>query len=197
MSLNPSRASRTAWSAGGPAGHLTPRVGAALLLVLGLLLASTGCGMHVQTNEPYTPADGINIDVGGPGTASVVHVRNLMIISRKPGSGVLSGSLVGDSRDSLTEVSGIALKMDGSDGAPFTATITDTVSLGNGALVVLTDRAPIPVTSADLAPGLTARVTLRFENAGETTLRIPVVDGNEPQYRSISPAPSPSSSPSS
>ena len=41
------------------------------------------------TNRLYTPAEGVNIDVGNPATPNkVVHVRNLAIISWGPGEGV-------------------------------------------------------------------------------------------------------------
>ena len=164
----------------------------ALLSVLGLLLGLGACGTDAQTLKPYTPAEGVNLDVGNPADLeNVVHVRNLLIISREPGSGILSASLVTDGRDQLTEVTGFAIKADGSQGAPLTVTLTDTVSIANRAQVVLTD-SPIRVESADLAPGLTASITLTFAKVGEATVIAPVVDGNEDQYRSISPAPTPS-----
>ncbi len=165
----------------------------ALLAALGLVLVVGACGTDAQTLRPYTPAEGVNVDVGDPSDAqSVVHVRNLLIISKAPGSGVLSASLVTDGRDELTEVTGYAIKFDGSEGAPLTVTLSNTVSIANRAQIVLTDQAPIGVTSADLAPGGTASLTLTFANAGEVTVIAPVVDGNEPQYASISPAPAPS-----
>lgn len=162
-----------------------------MLIVLGLLFVSAACGMDVQTSQPYTPADGVNTDVppSGGDPNAVVHVRNLVIISHTKGEGILAGSLVCNNRDSLTAVTGTATKVDGSTGAPFTGEITDTVSLANGTLVVLTDRALITLSSADLEAGLDASVTLKFANAGEITLRVPVVDGNIPQYATITPAP--------
>ena len=61
---------------------------AALLVSLGLLLPVGACGIDAQTLQPYTPAEGVNVDVGDPADArSVVHVRNLLIISKAPGSG--------------------------------------------------------------------------------------------------------------
>jgi hypothetical protein len=164
-----------------------------MLLVIGLLLVAGGCGMDVQTNRPYTPAEGINVDVGDPASPKeVVHVRNLLIISRQPGEGVLSGSIVTAGRDSLTGVSGTPIKVDGSEGVPFTGTIPSTVSLANGLQVVLTDQPPIIVKSPDLIAGLEAIVTLQFENAGEVTVRVPIVDGHEGQYATLSPSPTPS-----
>jgi hypothetical protein len=162
----------------------------ALLLTIGLLLTAGACGTGAQTLQPYTPGEGINLEVGNPADIrKVVHVRNLLIISKEPGQGVLSATLLTDSRDELTGVTGNAIKGDGSPGAPFTGTLTNTVSFANGAPIVLTDGTPIAVNSPDLAAGLTANVTLQFRNAGEISAVVPVVDGNEPQYASISPAP--------
>ena len=166
---------------------------AGFLAVLGLVLALGACGTDAQTLKPYTPAEGVNLDVGDSyNPEQVVHVRNLLIISKERGSGILSASLVTDGRDQLTGVSGFAIKSDGSQGAPLTVTLTNTVSIANRAQIVLTDQTPIGVTSADLAPGLTASMTLTFAKAGEATVIVPVVDGNLPEYASISPAPTPS-----
>lgn len=182
------RSGRDSGSARGVRGRLV-----ALLAVLGLVLVVGACGNDAQTLRPYTPAEGVNIDVGNPSDVeNVVHVRNLLIISKEAGSGVLSASLVTDGRDQLTGVTGYAIKSDGSQGAPLTVTLGNSVSIANRAQIVLTDQAPIGVRSADLAPGLTASMTLTFANAGEVTVIVPVVDGNEPQYASISPAPTPS-----
>ena len=179
----PWRVRRTA-RAGGRRGA------AALLLAMGVLLTAGACGTDAQTLQPYTPAEGVNLDVGNPADfRNVVHVRNLLIISKEPGQGVLSGTLLTDGRDQLTEVTGNAIKGDGSAGAPFSATLNNTISFANGAPLVLTDGTPIAVNSPDLGAGLTANVRLRFRNAGEASAVIPVVDGNEPHYATISPAP--------
>ena len=128
-----------------------------------------------------------------PTSENQVYVRNLLIISKAPGQGIVSASLVTDGRDELSGITGVPIKVDGSDGAPFTATLSNTVSFANGAHVVLTDSAPITVSSPDLAAGLTARLTLTFAKAGEVTVVVPVVDGNEPQYATHQPAePTPS-----
>lgn len=173
-------------------GPLGLRALAALLLSLGLLLTGA-CGNDDQTLRPYTPAEGVNIDVGDPADVeNQVYVRNLLIISNAPGVGIISGSLVTDGRDQLSGISGVPIKADGSEGAPFTATLSNTVSIANGAMVVLTDGAPITVRSPDLLAGLTARLTLTFAKAGEANVIVPVMDGNEPQYATISPEPTPS-----
>jgi hypothetical protein len=169
------------------------RATAGVLLALGLLLATGACGTGAQTLRPYTPAEGVNLDVGAPADArNVVHVRNLLIISKARGQGLLSATMVTYGRDQLTGVTGNAIKIDGTDGAPFTAALTNTVSFANGAPIVLTDGTPIAVNSPDLMAGLTAKVTLQFRNAGQATAVVPVVDGNEPDYATITPAATPS-----
>ena len=169
------------------------RNGASLLVAIGLLLFVGACGFNVQTNRPYTPAEGVNADVGDPTNPNdVVHVRNLAIICWAPGEGVVSGSIVTAGRDSLTAVTGTPIKADGSEGAPFTGTIPSTVTVVNGLQVVLTDQPPILVKSPDIMPGLDAIVTLQFENAGEVTMRAPIVDGNIGPYVSLKPSATPS-----
>ena len=166
--------------------------GASLLLVASLAFLAGGCGFRVQTTQPYTPGEGVAVDVGDPANPNkVVHVRNLSIISWAPGEGVVSGSIVTADRDSLTGVSGMPIKADGSEGAPFTGTIPSTISIANGAPVVLTDQ-PIIVKSPDLKAGLDAIVTLQFQNAGEVTLRAPIIDGNVGPYVSLKPSATPS-----
>jgi hypothetical protein len=185
------RSGRTGQKSGSARG-VRARGLVALLSVLAVLLGLGACGTDAQTLRPYTPAEGVNIDVGNPADVqSVVNVRNLLIISREPGSGILSASIVTDGRDQLTEVTGFVIKSDGSQGSRLTVTLTNTVRFANRAQIVLTDR-PISVRGADLAPGRTASITLTFANAGEATVIAPVVDGNVDQYRSLSPAPTPS-----
>ncbi len=112
MVWKPSRANRAGRTAP-PTGMWgrALRGGASLVVAIGLLFFAAACGQNVQTNRPYTPAEGVNIDVGNPATPNmVVHVRNLAIISWGPGEGVLSGSIVTADRDSLSAVSGDAIQ---------------------------------------------------------------------------------------
>jgi len=165
----------------------TARLAAVLLVTLSVAVTSA-CGMSVQTSKPYTPSEGINVDVGG---FAGVKVRNLLVLSRADGEGYLSGTLVSQQRNSLTAVSGKAIKIDGTDGAPITATIPQQISLGNGLVVVLTDQPLIVLKSPDLKAGLTAQLTLEFSEAGQANVIVPVVDAKQPPYSSISPAPTP------
>lgn len=160
-----------------------------MTFVLGLVL--TACGFNVQTNLPYTPADGVNTEVGA------VQIRNLMVLSKTDGEGFLSASISSSQNDSLTGVSGTVIKSDGSTGATLTATIPSAVTLNAGAAVVLTNEPAFITLKGDgITPGLTVDLTLQFSSAGATTLRVPVVDADHPYYVTVSPSPS-SASPSS
>jgi hypothetical protein len=158
---------------------------AAMLLVTIAVAITAGCGTYAQTLSPYTPSEGVNADVGGK---NGVRVRNLLILSRAAGEGVLSGTLLSYDRDSLTSVTGKAYKADGSEGAAITASISQQISLGNGSLIVLTDRPPITLKSPDLKAGLTAQLTLQFSTAGQVTVNVPVVDASQGPYSTITPA---------
>ena len=176
----------------------TGRVRAALAAAaLAAVLPAAACGGQAQTMRPYTPSEGVNFDVGDQTVPdSVIHVRNLLIISRSAGSGIVSATMVTSGRDTLTGVSGVPYKSDSSKGTPFTATMAGPVLLTNNAQVVLTDKEPfITVTGAPgLAAGLDADVTLQFGKAGSVTTRTTVVDGNLSPYNAITPSASPSPS---
>jgi hypothetical protein len=167
-----------------------PRAAAALALVIGLLAASSGCGFNVQTNLPYTPAQGVNYNVGNP----PVQVRNLMVLSREDGTGFLSATLTASDRDALVSVSGKPIKNDYTPGAPFTVTLPNPIGLTNGQLVILTQRPLITLNSADLQVGSEAELTLVFSTAGSLTVRVPIVNADEQPYATIRPTPSPSPS---
>ncbi len=157
----------------------------AMMFVLGLV--GSACGFNVQTNLPYTPADGVNLEVGS------VQIRNLMVLSRADGEGFISATMSSSEPDALVGVSGMVIKSDGSDGAALTATVPNPVAVGNGVPTVLTDRAQFVTVRGDgLKPGLTVDLTLQFSSAGETTLRVPVVDANHPYYVTVSPSATPS-----
>jgi len=174
---------------------LSPVRRIATALAFGALLSLTACGLDVQTMQPYTPAEGVQADVTpGNDPQAAVKIRNLLIVSRAPGEGFLSGSMTTRGKDALTDVSGVAIKGDGSAGAPIVATLPGPLQLGEGALVVLTSGDFITVKSADLAPGRTATLTLEFQNAGEITLQTTVVDGKADQWTSVTPSPSGTSS---
>lgn len=177
-------------------GRVRAALAAAALLAV---VPAAACGTDAQTLRPYTPSEGINFDVGDLTVPeSVIHVRNLLIISRSAGEGIVSATMVSSGDDSLTGVSGVPYKIDASKGSAFTATQPAPVRLANDNQIVLTDLPQlITISGADgLAAGLDTDVTLQFEKAGSVTYRTTVVNGNLPPYSDISPSANPSASPS-
>lgn len=170
------RASLSAW-----------KVCATLLLSLGLLLTAGACGFNAQTLQPYTPSDGVNLDVGEG--EDLVKVRNLLLISHEPGKAILSGSLVSGGQDALVGLSGTGLAEGNKDGAALEASVPNPVALGNNTMVVLTDRAPITVTGPDLKPGHEAKLVLQFSKAGDVKVTVPILDATDSAYKTVSPAP--------
>jgi len=155
------------------------RLGAALCLPLAL--AVSGCGMNVQTLQPYTPAQGVNQNVGQ------VMVRNLVVIADTTGRGVVSASLVSYADDTLSAVAGVPQKSDGTAGSPLVVTTTGIpLTVTANTLFVLTlPPVRISVTSPDLKPGLLAEVTLTFAKAGPLKAMAPVVSSEQPEYTGI------------
>ena len=73
-------------------GHVRVAAAAAVLLAL---VPVAACGRNAQTLRPYTPAEGVNFDVGDMAVPdSVIHVRNLLVISRSAGTGIVSATMV-------------------------------------------------------------------------------------------------------
>ena len=135
-------------------------------------LLAASCGFDVQTLQPYTPAMGINVEVG---TDRQVLVRNLMIVTDDGGTGVVSATLYAEPEsDALVAVAATADALDG-DGAPLTATVEDPVPVPADGFVVLTDLPPITVTGPGLRPGMSARITLTFAQAGTVTTHVPIM----------------------
>lgn len=152
-------------------------------LVVGAAFALGSCGQPA-TLFPYTPAVGVNAQT------STVKVRNLVVVAT-PGSGFLSGALAaGQGNTSLIDVAGTTLAADGSVSRPLVVSRPVLVSVPEGTLVTLTDRAPIRVTASDLTPGLLTRLTLSFSTGEPVTLDVPVVDATHPDFATVSPSPS-------
>ena len=100
------------WRPGGRVVHRGTRALVALLLSCSLVGLMAACGFNAQTNQPYTPADGTNADIG---TDGVLKIRNLVVISRAEGEGIVSASLIGNAEDQLTGITVAPFLADGSD----------------------------------------------------------------------------------
>jgi hypothetical protein len=188
-----------------PAGRASGRATralAALLLSFGLVGLAAGCGMNAQLLQPYNPADGTNKDIGEDGT---LKVRNLVVVSRAKGEGILSATFVSNAAEQLTGATVAPHTLQGTTGPAVPVTIAPPIELAPGSLVVLTNQQPLLTVSApDLEAGSAATVVMQFEKAGAVTLECPVVDGTQAPWSTISPSPaasgagsaSPSPSPS-
>jgi len=172
-----------------PAGRVVRRGRRALgaLLLSCSLVGLVACGFNAQTNQPYTPADGTNADIGESG---ILKVRNLVVVSREEGQGIVSASIVANEEDTLDSVTVAPFKADGTDAPAATASLPTPMRLTPGSLTILTNGPLLTVEASDLTAGLDALVTMQFEKAGAVNLRAPVVDGTLEPWSSISATPS-------
>lgn len=156
---------------------------AGVAAALGASLILTGCGFDVQTLQTYTPAHGVNVDV------DAVKVRNLLVIANASGQGRLSASLVSSKADTLTGVTGYATNQDGSKAGDLTIAGASAIALPANKLVVLTgDGAPqVTVSGPALKPGFNVTLRLSFGSGGVKELRVPVLDAQNPIYRTAAP----------
>lgn len=158
----------------------------------GLLFALSACGFDEQTLQPYTPADGVNVDIGagpdGNPISSTIKVRGLMILAKSNTSGFLSATLVAQNNDSLTGVTGNVLNTNGGNGPALTFTVSNPIKVGGGKAVVLVDQAPVTVSGSSLPAGQDADLTLTFANAGSQNVKVPIVDGSNEIYKTVQPS---------
>ena len=148
-----------------------------MLLAGAAVFLATSCGMGAQTLQPYTPALGINVDVG---TDHRVKVRNLLLITDEGGLGVVSATLFAERPDQLVAVSGTADAMDG-DGRPLTADLAAPVDVPRLEFVIMTELAdPVVLSGAGLRPGMSTELTLRFRDAGSVTTHVPIMSTDIP-----------------
>ena len=155
------------------------RIGAILCVPLALVL--TGCGGEYQTLQPYTPAEGVNQ------VAGTVKVRNVLVIADDTGQGVISGSVVSSSDETLTAAAGVPHKVDGTAGSPLVVTASGLplAMPANTMFVLTTPPVRLAVSSPDLKPGLLAEVTLTFAKAGPVTVLAPVLSSSDPKFAGI------------
>ena len=179
--------------AAGRAGGRAARALAALLLSLGLVGLAAGCGFDAQLLQPYTPADGTNIDIGEDGT---LKVRNVQVVATAPGEGYLSATIVSNAPERLTGATVAPQTLEGTPAPAAPVTLPSPVTLDPGQLLVLTDEPLIRVDAPGLQAGASAVVVMQFAEAGPVTLTAPVVDGTVPPWSEIAASASPSPSPS-
>ena len=169
-----------------PPTPLRPLSRRLLVLVAGVaLLVTSACGFDAQTLQPYTPAMGVNADVGDDRR---IHVRNLLIVSRERGQGFVSASLLSARPAALTGVSGTVFERDNTPGVPLTANLREPLPLRPGEWAILTERPVVRVSSPILRPGAIVLLELRFDQGDTMEVRVPVYR-DQGEYETISPIP--------
>jgi hypothetical protein len=173
--------------------RLVPVAAAALLLAVPAL-SSCGVNFDAQTDQYYTPADGVSNREG------TVDVLNAMIISNDAGSGRLVAALAnGDTEeaDTLTGVRGIEEDED----VQVQLVGGDTAIPAGGVLQLADQDAAVVMVTGDpekVKPGTFVRLAFMFQNGEEADVNVPVLDAGEPgeTYGDIEiPSPSSSSTP--
>lgn len=145
-------------------------IAAAAVVLAAPVLAS--CGFDYQTDQVYTPSEGVNDRSGS------VDVLNALIVSGENGSGTLVAGLVNndtEDSDSLSEVTGaeqdLTITVDNAGGP---------VEIPADGLVQLADEGDITVTADQVRPGMFVTLKFTFENAQTVTLDVPVVSADPP-----------------
>lgn len=139
------------------------------------VLASCSFGtsnFDAQTNQYYTPAEGVNERSGG------VDVLNALIVSDEAGRGRFIAGLVNNSDltdDVLTGVQGAgeAADVQGSLEAPIEVVADGFVQLNNEG------EEPVVLEGDSIVPGRFVEVTISFQEADAVTVKLPVVTAED------------------
>ena len=151
---------------------------AVLAVALPLVGGLAGCSATnpIQTQRPYSPADGVRATLGP------LETTNLLVAGTAKGhAAALSGGLVNTGADALT----VSVAVSG-ETSTFTVPGHGSVLIGTGSDSGRT----MPIQSLDADPGALTTVTLKVPSAGSAAVQVPVVDGALPQYTSVLPSPS-------
>ena len=146
-------------------------------MALGVAPALASCSFgtsnfDAQTNQFYTPAEGINERTGG------VDVLNALVVADEAGRGRFIAGLVNNSDqtdDALTRVQGAGDDSDiqGSLGTP--------IDIVRDSFVQLADESsePVVLEGEQIVPGRFVEVTITFQEAEEVTVELPVVPAED------------------
>lgn len=149
--------------------RLDRRVAVAALVLSMPALAACGLGFNAQTDKPYQPA------VGSNDRSHEVDVLGALVVSAKPGSGVLIATLVNKSTtraDKLTSVQG--------DGIQVASGVTPDIPVAGLANLADPSIGGIQVQGSKVKAGGYVRVRLIFQDADPVTIEVPVVTNAGP-----------------
>ncbi len=125
-----------------------------------------------QTNQFYTPGEGVNERSGG------VDVLNALVVADEAGRGRFIAGLVNNSDltdDALTQVQGAG------ETADIQGTLETPIEVVRDGFVQLADEGvdPILLEGEAIVPGRFVDVTITFQEASEVTVKLPVVTSED------------------
>jgi hypothetical protein len=139
--------------------------------VIALALAGCSATNPIQTDKPYSPADGVRVVLGN------VRAENLLAVTSAAGAaGALSGALVNSGPADVTVTLTVA-----DTSQPVSVPAHGSVLIGTGNATG--KRVPLPTVSA--APGMLLDVQLSTPADGSVSVQVPVLDAANPQYTAV------------
>jgi copper(I)-binding protein len=174
-------------------------IAVAALLAAAPALGACATGFDANTNQPYAPAEPNVLITDGSYEHNGIFIPQVFILGPDPGSTIPVGgraslylSVVnnGTQPDALVAVAPIGQQITSVEGA-------EPIQVPVGTLVNMGQPSPkLTVTGLKVAlrGGESIPLTLRFQNAGDIPITVPVVTRNR-EYASLSPAPAPSPTP--
>jgi hypothetical protein len=139
----------------------------ATLVLLIPALAGCGVNFNAQTNEVYTPAQGVN-DRDGQ-----VDVLGAAVVSALAGSGTVVATLVNEDLEDVDRLTAVTV-----EGAQAEIAPGETEIPANGSLDLATSGA-VQATSDGIEAGRFVEVVFSFERAEAVTIEVPVVTHEE------------------
>jgi hypothetical protein len=146
-------------------------------VAVGLAPALASCSLgtsnfDAQTNQFYTPAEGVNERSGG------VDVLNALVVSDGDGRGRFIAGLVNNSDttdDALTQVQGSG------DSSDITGSLQTPIDVPADGFVQLADQGvePVMLEGEPIVPGDFVELTITFQQADAITIELPVVTAED------------------
>jgi hypothetical protein len=152
-------------------GRRPAAVLAAVLVAASVSVAACSTQSPTQTNVPYQPADGINVNIGS------VDARGLVLVTAAKGAaGVLVGSLINSGRDpvTVTFLTGEQAQSSSSDGPSMQVAASQQVPISG-----------IQFDSVAAAPGDLTNIVLQTK-AGQVFANVPVLPPDN-YYSTVTP----------
>lgn len=155
---------------------LRRRLAVAATILVAPALSSCGVNFGAQTDQLYTPADGVNQRDGS------VDVLNALLVADEAGAGRFIATLVNNEPETEDELVGIRGAEEASD-ASVTIGEGETVIPEGGLLNLAEEGAAVIEVNGDpetVRPGFFIALTLTFADAEEVTVEVPVLSPEGP-----------------